>query len=89
MVYVSTLCDLPFLRYSQIKYPFFDAAMAPRSDDVIEMSESSGRELTVPLSIVFRVKDETSCCVFDCTASTSTTGLMLHMSLKAESLHEA
>ena len=67
--------------------------MAPRSDDVLEMSESSERELTVTvlLSIVFtfRVKDETSCCVFDCSASTSTSGLMFHMSLKAESLHEA
>ena len=89
MGYISTSCDLPFLRYSQFEYLFFDAAMAPRSDDVLEMSESSERELTVLLSIIFRVKDETSCCIFDCSASTSTTGLMFHMSLKAESLHEA
>ena len=60
MVYVSHLCDLPFLRYSQFKYPFFDNAMAPRSDDVLEMSENSERELTVLSSIVFRRKDKTS-----------------------------
>ena len=91
MVYVSTSCDLPFFffRYSQFKYPFFDAAMAPRSDDILDMSESSERKLTVLLSIVFKVKDETSCCVFDCSASTSISGLMFCMSLKAESLHEA
>ena len=91
MVYVSPSCDLPFLRYmySQFKYPLFDATMAFRSDNVLEMIESSERELTVLSSIVFRVKDETSCCVFDCSAYASTSGLMFHRPLKAESLHEA
>ena len=58
-------------RYSQFNYPILGAAMAPRSDDVLKMSE---RELTVLSSIGFRMKEETSCFVFDCSASTSTSG---------------
>ena len=72
-----------------IQISIFDTAMAPRSDDVLEMSESSECELTVLSSIVFRVKDETSCCVFDCSASTSTSGLMFHRFLKVEGVPEA
>ena len=74
---MSYLCAMyRFLRYSQFEYPSFDDAMVPPSDDVLEMSGNSKHELTVLWSMIFSKKDEPSCCVFNCSASPSTSGLV-------------